>query len=254
MRVFYYIKNYKHTVTLLLSLFLIASLGFNFVYYKRIQDYSLSYAALKLDPFGLSINSSYNTSPDHSENASPLAVLYGDSRAELWDAPNNIAGFRIINRGISGQTSVQILGRFERQIAPLKPKVIILQAGINDLRAMPLFPGIRDQAIITQCQENLLSVIEKARELGVKVIVTTIFPLGYTDDSPATLRVKSAILTVNFFLQSLASRDVLILDSAKVLSDQHGNLLASYTDDGLHLNRKGYLALNDVLRNMLESI
>ena len=183
-----------------------------------------------------------------------MAVFFGDSRARFWPDPH-VDGLRFKNRGISGETTVQIVGRFEAHITRLAPRIVILQAGVNDLKEIPLFPHRRNE-IVGDCKANLRHIIARSRELGATVIVTTIFPPG---EVPLERRpvwspdIEKAVEEVNADLRSLASDRIILLDSWKLLEDK-GRLHNGYGLDTLHLTSAGYGVLEKELEKVLAAL
>ncbi len=231
----------------------IFSIFLNVFLYSQLRKYYTLLYAVELDPLGLSVFQ--NTEQINSDANAQTVVFYGDSRAAQWTNPN-IEGFTFINRGIGNQTTIQILHRFETHIAPLQPDIIILQAGVNDLKTIPLFSG-RKQEIISNCKEHIQQIINKSLQLNSVVIVSTIFPTGnvplqrrlvWSDDIPR------AILEVNGYIRSLSTHKVIVFDVAKLLSDENGKMKQEYGYDELHLNQAGYDVLNVELAKLLESI
>jgi lysophospholipase L1-like esterase len=164
--------------------------------------------------------------------------------------------FRFINRGIAAQTSAQALGRFEEDVVPLSPDVVVVQVGINDLSAIPLFPD-RKEAIVAACAGNIEALVGRARATGATVILTTIFPLG---DVPPERRLfepagmGEAVAEVNEHLRSLEGEGVILMDTAAVLVDEQGRVGAAYSEDLLHLTPAAYEALNGVLEGLLRRV
>lgn len=233
---------------LALSVALLASTGLNLFLYQQGQKYYLLLNATGLDPLGLNY---YPSSAKKIEQ--PVIVFYGDSRAESWPPPNQIKNTTIINRGIGGQTTAQVLGRFQQHVASLKPKIIVIQVGVNDLKAIPLFPG-QKETIIRNCQTNIGQIVRKSIDTGAKVVVTTIFPLGklpiqrkpfWSDD------VAIAINDVNDYIKTLAGDRVIVFDSSQVLANSQGIVDPKYSQDFLHINSEGYGALNKAIGAML---
>jgi lysophospholipase L1-like esterase len=231
-----------------LSLALLASAGLNFFLYQQGQKYYLLVNATGLDPLGLN---SYPNSAEQTQQ--PVIVFYGDSRAESWQPPDQIKNATIINRGIGGQTTAQVLGRFQQHVASLKPKLILIQVGVNDLKAIPLFPE-QKEAIIRNCKTNIGQIVRKSLDTGAKVVVTTIFPLGtlpierrpfWSDD------VAIAINDVNDYIKTLAGDRVTVFDSSQVLANSQGIVDPKYSRDFLHLNSAGYAALNKAIAGIL---
>ena len=231
-----------------LSLGLLTSAGLNFFLYQQGQKYYLLLNATGLDPLG------FNSYPNSAEKIQqPVIIFYGDSRAQSWPAPDQIKNVTIVNRGIGGQTTVQVLGRFQQHAASLKPRIIVIQVGVNDLKAIPLFPG-QKEAIIGNCQTNIGQIVQKSLDTGAKVVVTTIFPLGtlpiarrpfWSDD------VAIALNDVNDYIKTLAGDRVIVFDSSQVLANSQGIVDPKYSLDFLHINSEGYAALNKAIAGIL---
>lgn len=179
-----------------------------------------------------------------------LVVFFGDSRARDWPAPA-AAGFAFLNRGIGGNTTRQVLERIEEQIAPLNPRAILLQVGINDLKMIPLEPENRD-AIVARCKDTIRDIVEKLAGLGASVILTTIFPTGEPPaDRVWSGEVAIAVVEVNAYLRSLAGGRVTLLDAHAALVGEDGKTLPGYSRDLMHLNNTGYARLNAMLAPVL---
>lgn len=231
-----------------LSLAVLALAALNVCLYQQWQKYYLQLNATGLDPLGLN---SYPNSAEKTQQ--PVIVFYGDSRAQSWLPPDTINNATIINRGIGGQTTAQVLGRFQQHVASLKPKIIVIQVGVNDLKAIPLFPG-QKEAIIGNCQTNIGQIVKNSLDTGAKVVVTTIFPLGklpiarrpfWSDD------VAIAINDVNDYIKTLAGDRVIVFDSSQVLANSQGIVDPKYSQDFLHINSEGYAALNQAIGGIL---
>lgn len=232
----------------LLIIALLGSMALNVFLYQQGQEYYLQLNIIRLDPLGLNFYRMSESQPQHS-----AIVFYGDSRAAEWSVPIGDESMTIINRGIGNQTTEQVLGRFHQHVAPLKPKIIVLQVGINDLKTIPLFPE-RKATIIQTCKENIQQLVGLSLNNGARVVVTTIFPLGavpierrlfWSDD------VAAAINDVNMFIGTLAGSRVTVFDSGKVLANPQGTVYSKFSKDLLHLNSEGYAALNQAIYGIL---
>lgn len=179
-------------------------------------------------------------------------ILLGDSRAAQWPAPS-AAGFEMVNRGLVDQSTEQILARFDLQVAPLAPDVVVLQAGINDLKAIPLLPDQRE-AIVARCTANLQAMVVRSRALGARVIISTIFPTGHV---PLVRRpiwsaaIGDAVRAVNAVIRGWEAPGVHVLDAYALLEDGQGALRAELGVDTLHLSAEGYRVLDAALSPML---
>jgi lysophospholipase L1-like esterase len=234
-----------------LAVALAASLGLGFVLFRQSEHYYSQLNALRLDPLELG----YFQGASTSAPGAPLVVFYGDSRAAEWPAPD-VGRFEFANRGIPAQTSTQVLERFDADVRPLGPKVVLIQVGINDLKTIPLFSHDRT-TIVTDCEKNIRRTVQKSTDLGATVILTTIFPVG---DVPLQRRlvwsgdIAVAINEVNAFIRTQAGQHVIVLDAYAALADADGDIKPEYSRDTLHLAAAGYRRLNAELAPILEGL
>ena len=235
------------TLTILLAI-LAGSLACNWFIFRKARGYYLQLNATRLDPLGL--GAFQNPVPPAT---GPVIVFFGDSRARQWSAPKELANVTIINRGIGNQTTAQVLGRFPQHVTALKPGLVVIQVGINDLKTIPLFASEKEK-IVTNCKANIARLVGEAVESGSRVIVTTIFPLGrvpisrkpfWSDD------VASAVGEVNASIASMAGDRVTVFDTGRILAGPGGTVDPKYSRDLLHLRPEGYEALNRVLAPLL---
>lgn len=238
--------------TLVVALLLGGSVYLNAILLRAAVHYYRLFNKVSLDPLGLS---NY-TQRRPLSSVTPRIVFIGDSRAAGWAQPYGADEMQFINRGIGAQTTAQVLGRFEQHVADLEPDIVIIQAGINDLKAIPLFPERADDIIAT-CQKNLRELTSRSLALGARVIITSIFPAG---DTPLQRRpfwppaVDQGIRKCNESLKSLANDRVTYFDTTSILAGPEGRVKSSYQHDFLHLNNAGYTALNNELMPILRSI
>ena len=240
----------------LLSAILLVSLGMNGVLYLRGRMYYHQLNQVRLDPLGLSVYPAEAVPPPQSEGAPIRVVFLGDSRAAAWPAPVRLDGFEFINRGIGAETTAQTLARYDAHVSPLYADILIVQAGINDLKTIPLFPE-RQEAIIQSVKMNLAEIVQRALDQDMRVVLTTIIPEGQI---PLERRlfwsdgVKQGIDEVNAYLTSLEGEQITVIDTGKVLAGSDGLVRSEYRYDFLHLNEKGYEALNEELKEVLTAI
>ena len=246
-------KSHRRSLILvgLVLIALLVSVALNYALYKQGKRYYSELNALRLDP----LERRYFKDTEPPESGLPLVVIYGDSRAASWPSAD-LGQLEFVNRGIPAQTSVQVLERFDYDIKPLRPKVMLIQVGINDLKTIPLFPDNR-QVIVANCKENIQRLVEKSIDLGASVILTTIFPVG---EVPLERRlfwsdeVDVAIGDVNDYIRSLAGGQVTVLDAHSVLVGDNGSTRPEYSQDQLHLTAAGYRRLNSELMPILENV
>ncbi|MGK7948699.1 MAG: SGNH/GDSL hydrolase family protein [Xenococcaceae cyanobacterium] len=241
---------------IIFSVLLIASVVTNFWLYQELRLVYLSWYATSLNPLGIQRYSQNPQKQVNKENKNRV-VLFGDSRIVEWRKPD-LEEWEFINRGIGGQTSAQVLLRFNQHVAILNPDIIVVQVCINDLRMLTQSLDTR-QDIVNNCQQNITQIVDKAQKIGAKVILTTVFPLGEGNIPlkqrlfwPSLGQMKQDINQVNDYIRTL-EREVLILDADKLLTTQAENP-SQYYRDLLHLNRQGYRLLNQKLESILTQL
>jgi len=233
---------------------LVLSLGLNYILIKQYRHVYRELSRVTLDPLGRQQFAA--AAPVVPAAGERLVLFYGDSRAAAWPAPETTAQFVFVNQGVNGQTAVQIAQRYPLDGAPLQPDVVVIQAGINDLRVIPALPGERD-AIVAATEDNLRQVVAQARADEAVVVVTTIFPVQtppWHERMFWSEEVMGAITAVNHTIRSLAAADVLVLDAYTLLADEQGALRDEYAADYLHINPNGYHELNKLLLSYLQTM
>ncbi len=174
-------------------------------------------------------------------------VFMGDSITEFWSlhCPDFFAGKPYINRGISGQTTPQMLIRFRADVIELKPKLVILLAGANDIAGNTGFSTLE---MITN---NIFSMVELAKINQIEVILCSVLPAfdfpWKTGSFPA-----EKILTLNKMLQEYAeANNIHYLDYYSAMVDERKGMIENYTDDGVHPNKMGYEVMGEILEKAI---
>jgi lysophospholipase L1-like esterase len=241
----------SHFILAILLVALLASVALNLFFAIQSRQYYLQLNETRLDPLGLS-SYSPNTLQNAVDPDKAIVVFFGDSRAADWP-PSDLARFEFVNRGIGVQTSAQALQRFGYHVRPLHPQIVLVQVGINDLKAIALFSE-RKEAIIANCQENIRHIVAQSVDGGAIVVLTTVFPVGEVplERQPFwSPDVAKAIGEVNTFIRSLEAQDVIVLDAYSILANESGMMRDEYAQDMLHLSAAGYAALNEHLMLIL---
>jgi lysophospholipase L1-like esterase len=237
---------------LVLAGILVLSLGANAVLGRAALAYFTSALAIRFDPVGLQM---YQAERAKDPPPGPVLLYFGDSRARMWNEPDSLAGFHVVNRGIGNQTTAQILMRVDSDVVPVHPSVVVLEAGVNDLKAIPQFPERRAE-IVADCEANLERIVNACGRTGATVVVVSVFGIGdvslwrrlfWSDD------VSAAIREVNAFLPRLVGPHVLFFDAAPVLGGP-GRVEHEYQLDYLHLTPAGYRALDGKLIPLLAAL
>lgn len=174
--------------------------------------------------------------------AHPDVVFLGDSITEFWRfAQPDMFGDRIVDRGISGQTTPQILLRFYADVVALHPRVVHIMAGTNDI-AGNTGPTTDDQIF-----DNIRAMVDIAGVNHIKVVLASITP---ATNGPA--RPAARILALNARLRELArQRGAIYVDYHAALGDGRDGIKATLANDGLHPNRDGYAVMRPLSEQAL---
>jgi lysophospholipase L1-like esterase len=184
-----------------------------------------------------------NLSVNIQTTAGHRVVFIGDSITENWAvADPAFFGREFINRGISGQTTPQILLRFRSDVIALRPEVVHIMAGTNDVA------GNTGASTLEDVENNFKSMVDLALANGIKVVLASIPP---ADDFPWRPGLQPAlkIRALNAWLREYAaSRGLVYLDYYRVLTTNEGALKPGLGQDGVHPNRVGYDLMEPLTR------
>lgn len=176
--------------------------------------------------------------------ASPRVVFLGDSITDFWRLNEYFPARDFVNRGISGQTTIQMLGRFLQDVVNLHPRAVLILAGINDIAR-----GISPANI----EDNLTMMGDLAKGHGIKPLFAAILPVSdyHKDVNPAydvvSARSPTSIKQVNEWLKQYCQREgFTYVDYYSAVADTNGMIPADQADDGLHPNAKGYRLMSPV--------
>jgi len=174
----------------------------------------------------------------------PRVVFLGDSITDAWRLNEYFIGRDFVNRGIGGQTTLQMLARFEQDVASLNPKLVVVLGGTNDIAA-----GIS----VNQIEADLTAIGDLAKAHGIKAVFASILPVGdyHKADDPhfemTVNRPPETIQTINSWMRGWCqSQGWTYLDYYSAMVDAAGRMQADLSDDGLHPNAKGYRVMSPV--------
>jgi lysophospholipase L1-like esterase len=164
-------------------------------------------------------------------------VFMGDSITDFWGRTHGkfFPGKPYINRGISGQTTPQMLIRFRPDVIRLNPKVVVILAGTNDIA------GNTGPQSLTDIEDNLASMVQLAKANNIRVVLSSVMPVCDYIKPQTTRRPPAQIIALNQWIQDYSARNNLIyLDYYSAMLDDHKMLKQDLTMDGLHPNDAGY--------------
>jgi lysophospholipase L1-like esterase len=178
-------------------------------------------------------------------------VLMGDSITEFWlkiqpDFFSNKPYY--IGRGISGQTTPQMLVRFRQDVINLQPDVVVILAGVNDI-AGNTGPTTNEKIV-----ENIISMIELAHANGIKVILCSVLPAANFNWRPND-KAAETIIQLNQLIQSYAKQQhIPYVDYHTAMADAKNGLPKEFSEDGVHPNLKGYQTMSPLLEKAINEV
>jgi lysophospholipase L1-like esterase len=167
-------------------------------------------------------------------------VFMGDSITDAWGRSRGkfFPGKPYINRGISGQTTPQMLIRFRPDVVALKPKVVVILAGTNDIA------GNTGPMTLDAIEDNLVSMAELAKANNIHVVLSSVLPVCDYHRNQTTQRPPEKILALNAWMKKYADANGFVyLDYYPAMIDEAGMLKKEITADGLHPNDAGYVIM-----------
>ncbi len=163
-------------------------------------------------------------------------VFYGNSITDGWAQhfPTMFPGKPYIGRGIGGQTTPQMLVRFNQDVVALKPKVVVILAGTNDIA------GNTGPSTIEMIEHNLRSMAEIAKAHGIRVVLSSVLPVYDYPWKPG-LEPAPKIIALNAWMKDYAAKNgAVYLDYHSAMSDARGGMRDGLSSDGVHPTEAGY--------------
>jgi lysophospholipase L1-like esterase len=179
-------------------------------------------------------------------------VFMGDSITDAWDDPKYggfFPGKPYINRGISGQTTPQMLLRMRADVLAHKPKAMVLLAGTNDIS------GNTGPVTLEQIQDNIQTMAELCKLHGIKVVLSSILPVSNYHAKPEDWRGPQTfrrpiekLRAMNDWMKEYAAKNGHVyLDYWTATVDAQGMLKTELSEDDLHPNAAGYAIMNPLV-------
>jgi len=176
-------------------------------------------------------------------------VFMGDSITENWDIinPEFFSENKFINRGIGGQTSPQMLIRFRSDVIELKPSLIIILAGTNDIA------GNTGPTTIKMIANNIISMSELAISHGINVIISSVLPV-YNYNWSDVEEPNKKIVNLNKILSDYSTeKNLSYLDYYSSMVDSRPGLKKEYSDDEVHPNNAAYALMSDLALKVIKN-
>lgn len=218
-------RTYKLALCILFSIFSTALLAQDWANTARFKDENAKFSA-----------------PAAGEKR---VVFMGNSITEGWirTSPEFFAGKPYINRGISGQTTPQMLVRFRPDVINLKPALVVILAGTNDIA------GNTGPSTLEMIMDNLISMCELAKANNIKVVLSSVLP-AYDYPWKPGLQPAEKIANLNIMIKSYADKNgIEYLDYYSAMVDERKGLPKELSGDGVHPNKQGY----DVMAPLAEA-
>lgn len=177
-------------------------------------------------------------------------VFMGNSITEGWSYanPNFFEGKPYINRGISGQTTPQMLIRFRPDVVDLSPEVVVILAGTNDIA------GNTGPSTLKMIADNIFSMAEIASANEIEVVICSVLPVYDYPWKPG-LEPAGKITELNQMLSDYATaNNHYYLDYHSAMRDERNGLPKKYATDEVHPTKEGYQVMEEMVEALLSKI
>lgn len=177
-------------------------------------------------------------------------VFIGNSITEGWvrSNPEFFSKNNFIGRGISGQTTPQMLVRFVPDVIDLNPKAVVILAGTNDIA------GNTGASTVKMITDNIKAMAQLASANGIEVILASILP-AYNYPWRTQIEPIEKISEINSWLKEYARKNNhTYLDFYSAMADEKKGLKTEYSEDGVHPNEKGYSVMEPLAKEAIRSV
>jgi lysophospholipase L1-like esterase len=174
-------------------------------------------------------------------------VFMGNSITERWikASPEFFNEKPYIDRGISGQTTPQMLIRFRQDVIELQPKVVVLLCGVNDISQNT------GPSSLEMIEGNIVSMAELARANHIRMILCSVLP-AYDFPWRPGLKPAEKIVALNKWIKEYASNNShMYLDYFSSMVDERNGLQSRFSEDGVHPNKMGYSVMEGLVEEAI---
>lgn len=191
-----------------------------------------------------------NTTLKSLKTSEKRVVFMGNSITEGWLRvhPSFFEAKPYVDRGISGQTTPQMVLRFRQDVIDLNPNVVVILAGINDI-AQNTGP-----MTLEETAGNIFSMAELAKSNGIKVIICSVLPAAAFPWRPE-IEPGAKVVALNTLLSKYAKKnDIPFVDYYTPMVNDSLGLKKELGDDGVHPNEKGYMIMEPIIEKAISKI
>jgi Lysophospholipase L1 and related esterases len=178
--------------------------------------------------------------PSAGENR---VVFMGDSITEGWHLDQSFPGKSYVNRGISGQTTPQMVLRFHQDVVNLKPKAVVILGGVNDIA------GNTGPTTLEDIENNIAAMGEIATANGIKVVLCSVLPAYDFSWAPGQYPAQK-IADLNVWIKAhAAAKGFVYVDYYSAMKDERGGLPQNLSRDGVHPNSAGHAIMEPLVES-----
>lgn len=177
-------------------------------------------------------------------------VFMGNSITEGWLylSPEFFKDKPYVNRGISGQTTPQMLLRFRQDVINLNPEIVVILAGANDIA------GNTGPATNEMIMENIISMCDLAKSNHIKIILCSILPAYDFPWNPG-LKPYLRIIEINKLIKDYCTKNnIYFLDFYWQMCDENNGMKKEFSEDGVHPNSSGYKVMNSIAEKAISKV
>ena len=211
---------------------------------------TMSFFGFSQDWFGFNRFKAENDQIKASGNY-PKVVFMGNSITENWAYyhPNFFSDNNFCGRGISGQTSSQMLVRFTADVVELHPKAVVIMAGTNDVAHNDFY--VEPEKVV----ENIIAMCNLAKANGIVPIISSIPPCSEFPWRKEILNPGQTIVNINKSLKEYADKNgIVYVDYHAALADENLGLPKTLSGDGCHPNPDTYFTMEEMVLKAINSL
>jgi len=177
-------------------------------------------------------------------------VFLGNSITDSWinNSPDFFENNHYLDRGISGQTSPQMLVRFRQDVIDLHPQAVVIECGTNDIA------GNTGPSTVEMIEDNIKSMVELAKANRIKVLLGSVLPSNKFWWAPKVEPADSIIKLNAWIKQYCKDNKCIYVDYYSALVDEVKGLKKEYGPDGVHPNKEGYTVMERIVSSALKKV